>query len=478
MQPPSPPLALDFDGTLVRTDLLFEKLLRFMKQQPLSAWLALVWIVQGRAVLKRKLAERVKLNVETLPVREDVVAYARAHAERGRVVVVATASDVETAREAVAHIAPFAREVIGSDGRTNLKSRAKAKALAARFPEGFVYAGDSRADIKVWREAQGAVCVGRSPSLTRIAEQTTQLETAIPDRRPSLDTWIRAFRVHQWTKNLLVFAPLLLSGHAGDLRAWLVSAVGFFGLGLAASATYILNDLMDLDDDRAHWTKRHRPFASGDLTIASGLIVAPLALAAGFAMVVSTLNWAALAILCVYLVTSLAYSLRIKRVPILDATVLGALFTLRLALGAALVYVPPSPWLFVFSMVLFTSLSFAKRATEIMRLAARGLQSAPGRGYRAGDANVVISLGVSLGMIALLVMVLFLIQEVERRDFYGSPEFLWLTPPLLGLWLGRIWLLLSRGELDDDPVAFAIRDRVSIVLGAGMLAAFCAALLV
>jgi 4-hydroxybenzoate polyprenyltransferase len=268
-----------------------------------------------------------------------------------------------------------------------------------------------------------------------------------------------------------------LSGLASDPNAWLVSAFGFFGLSLAASATYILNDLIDIDDDRAHWSKRNRPFASGDLTIASGMIAAPLTLTAGIALLSTTGNAAALSILFVYLAISLSYTFRLKRVPILDAAILGALFSLRLGLGAALVQVPPSPWLFVFSMMLFTSLSFAKRATEVNRMVERGIATAPGRGYKAADGPVTIALGVSLGMIAVLVMVLFLIQEVERRHIYSAPEALWLTPVLLGLWLGRVWLLLGRGELNDDPVAFAIRDRISLALGAGVLAAFAAALL-
>ncbi len=473
----APPLALDFDGTLVRTDLLFEKVLRYLKRGPWRIAQLGLWALQGRAALKRNLAARVNLDAALLPKRDDVIAYARGQAESGRVVIVATAADRDVARAMVAQIAPFVSEVLGSDGETNLKSRAKADALAARFPQGFAYAGDSNADIKVWRKAKAAVFAGRSRRLERSAERITAMEATLPDASPRLSTWIRAFRVHQWAKNLLVFAPLLLSGLAGDPNAWLVSAIGFFGLSLAASATYILNDLIDIDDDRAHWSKRNRPFASGDLTIASGMIAAPLTLAAGVALLSLSGNAAALGILFAYLAISLSYTFRLKRVPILDAAILGALFSLRLGLGAALVQVPPSPWLFVFSMMLFTSLSFAKRATEVNRMVERGIATAPGRGYKAADGPVTIALGVSLGMIAVLVMVLFLIQEVERRHIYSAPEALWLTPVLLGLWLGRVWLLLGRGELNDDPVAFAIRDRISLALGAGVLAAFAAALL-
>src|SRR5262249_13709557 len=286
----------------------------------------------------------------------------------------------------------------------------------------------------------------------------------------------RSLRLHQWAKNLLLFAPLVLGGKAADLSAWLSALLGFLALGFAASATYIINDLWDLPSDRRHWSKRMRPLASGELSIRAGIVRAIAGLAVGFGLVTSA-GPAALAMLGLYTAVALSYSFAWKRVAILDVFVLASLFTLRLGFGIVLTDVRVSPWLLVFSMFVFTSLSMAKRYTEVLRLAERGLEGTQGRGYVAGDAPLALGMGLASMFGGVLIMVLYLIEDAMPHGVYANPICLWAVPLILFLFLGRIWLLSQRGQLRDDPVAFALKDRVSLLLGLLMSVVFAAALI-
>jgi 4-hydroxybenzoate polyprenyltransferase len=416
--------------------------------------------------LKRKLADAVKPDFETLPLREDVVAYARAQAETGREVFIATAADLVLA-QGVAQRLPFFKGVIASDGRTNLKGRHKAAALSARFPDGFAYVGDARPDLKVWEAAQEAVFVGGSSSLHGQVERL--MGRPVPWLRPpavSLKAWIKALRLHQWAKNSLIFVPLVLGGAVWSEQAWLSCLLGFLGMGALATATYVINDLLDLENDRRHWAKRKRAFASGLISIPVAVAIIPLGLAIGL-----TLGWLGgagpmLLVLGVYLATTLSYSFGLKRAPILDIVLLAGLFTLRLAAGVVCADVAWSNWLLVFSMFIFGSLSFAKRHTELARLKSIGGEHLAGRGYVVQDEPLILAMGVSLASAAVLVIVMYLMEEAFRARFFGAPWALWSLPVVLALWLGRIWLLCGRGQLHDDPVVFAIRDKISLGLGA------------
>jgi 4-hydroxybenzoate polyprenyltransferase len=299
---------------------------------------------------------------------------------------------------------------------------------------------------------------------------------SFPRERRHFTTLRKGLRLHQWAKNVLVFIPLILGGRAMDPDAWLSAALGFVALGLAASATYLINDLWDLPSDRRHWSKRQRPLASGDLSIRTGILLSIVGLVAGLAMT-ALISPSAFAALSLYVALTLSYSFYLKRIPLLDIFMLASLFTIRLGLGVVLVNVMVSPWLLVFSMFVFLSLSSAKRYTEIARMAERGLTSVHGRGYQVVDSPLVLGLGLASALGAVLIMILYLIEDAFPRHFYTSPGFLWAVPPILFLFLGRIWLLCQRGELHDDPVAFALKDRACLGLGVLSAAAFvCAAL--
>lgn len=469
------PLAVDVDGTLIRGDLLAESALAYLRGSPFRVVAILFWLMQGKAVLKRRLAERVDLDISALPVNEELVAFIEAEHARGRKIHLATAADGIFAAK-LARRFGFVDGVIASDGATNLKGEVKARVLSERFPNGFSYAGDSKADLPVWRAATESVVVDAGRSTLRAAEAIRPPLAVIARSPRGLKTVLKAARVHQWAKNALVAVPLVLGGHAFDPHGWAVVLTGMLLLGVLASSTYVLNDLWDIEDDRRHWSKRNRPFASGRLPIAGGLAAASLGIvvALGGALAIGATTFLAFA---AYLGLTLAYSVRVKRIMILDAFTLASLFTLRLVIGITLAAVPVSPWLLVFSMFLFASLSLAKRHTEILRVIETGADHAAGRGYIASDGPVLIALGVACGMSATLVMVLYLIEEAFRAGFYDTPAALWMFPCALFVWLGRIWIISGRGEMNDDPVVFAMRDKASLMLCAAMAVAFAVAVL-
>jgi 4-hydroxybenzoate polyprenyltransferase len=470
------PLVIDLDGTLLSTDVLHESLLLFLKRRPADAWKIPGWILSGRAIVKNRLADVVTADdIETFPVCAELVDLAQNEAERGRKIILATAADIAIA-EKIRQRFPFIAEVIASvDGR-NLKGAAKAQAVSARFPDGFVYAGDSHADLHVWTKATAAIFVGCSASMAQKIAGKTQLAAILPTKLLNFPILRRGLRFHQWAKNSLVFVPLILGGKAHDPVAWGSAFVAFLALSLLASVTYLLNDLWDLADDRRHWSKKLRPIANGDLPIASAILFIGFGSLAAFALA-AAIGRACVGVLTLYLGVSLVYSFWLKREPLVDIVVLASLFTIRLALGLVVTGVVFSSWLFVFSMFIFLSLSAAKRQTEIIRMVAHGLSRTPGRGYRAEDGPLVLSLGVGAMIATVLVMVIYLVADAFPEGFYRHPFFLWGFPIIIFLWLSRIWLLCHRGELNDDPVAFALKDRLSLTYGAAMVATFAAALL-
>jgi 4-hydroxybenzoate polyprenyltransferase len=467
-----PPLILDLDGSLVRANLLVETMLAFIRRHPLQIFTLPIWLVQGRAVLKQRLAQRAEVDVEALPLNEELLAYAADESASGRKVYIATAADAAIAAQ-VARRVPFVAGVISSDGRTNLKGAIKATELKRRFPEGFAYAGDARADLPVWQAASRAIVVEASSSVTAAVRELVEIERVFP-RQSYLWALMRTLRPHQWAKNTLVFVPLLLSGLASNPSALLATFAAFMAINLVASASYIINDTVDLADDRRHWSKRERPLASGRLPLVLGAAAVPLGLAAGFALAAAAGPAVVLAIIA-YLVCTLAYSLQLKRVPILDGFALASLFTLRLGIGIVASGAPPSPWLLVFSMFLFASLSLAKRHTEVARLIARGETEVRGRGYKSVDLPLILAIGIATGMCAVLILVLYIINDAFRQSFYGNTIWLWGFPMVVFLFVCRVWLMCQRGQMNDDPVAFAMRDRASLGLGSVLALCFVAA---
>jgi 4-hydroxybenzoate polyprenyltransferase len=469
------PLVIDLDGTLIKTNSLDEIFLDLLRAGPRALWGLPIRCLIDRPTVKAFLAEKSPLDVETWPVRQDFLDYVEAQFKAGRKVVLATGADRKVA-EAIAARFPFISEVISSDGACNMKGETKALRLRELFPNGFIYAGDAAADLAVWKVGSASVLVNATSGVMRKAKRVSEPRALFPRAPVTLNILRRSLRLHQWAKNLLVFAPLVLGGKGSDLSAWLSALLGFFALSFVASATYIINDLWDLPSDRRHWSKRMRPLASGDLSIRAGIVLAIVGLAIGFGLVTSA-GPAALAMLGLYIAVALSYSFAWKRVAILDALVLASLFTLRLGFGIVLTEVRLSPWLLVFSMFVFMSLSMAKRHTEVLRLGERGLEGTHGRGYVGGDVPLTLGMGLASMFCGVLIMILYLIEDALPQGVYANPNYLWAMPFVLFLFLGRIWLLSQRGQLRDDPVAFALKDRVSLLLGLLMSMILAAALI-
>lgn len=465
------PLVVDMDGTLIATDVLAEGIVAGMFSKPVSTLLALPWLLGGRARFKRRIAEIDAADIDAAPLRADLVEWLREQKGAGRAIHLVSAADEGIATRVADRVGVF-DSVQGSRDGLNLKSRRKASALMRRFPDGYVYAGDSRADIAVWKQAAGIVTVGVSAGVARrVARMPAPVERAFSTPKPGPGAWRRALRLHQWAKNLLVFVPLMLSGAFRDPASILISAFAFLLLSIAASGTYLLNDLADLGADRRHRSKHKRPLAAGLIPVHTGAIVA-LSLIIG-ALTIAHLAVPALAVpLAVYLLVTCSYSLRYKRVPFLDVFLLAGLYTLRLIIGGIVIGQAGSAWLLSFAMVFFFSMSIAKRHAEIISAPAGPIL---GRGYHASDAPLTLAFGVASTIGSVLIMIIYLMEEAFPSGLYIAPEWLWMAPTLVALWTMRIWLIAHRGELDDDPVAFAVRDRLSLGMGAVLAAAFALA---
>jgi 4-hydroxybenzoate polyprenyltransferase len=470
------PLVVDLDGTLLDSDLLFESAVAFARDHPLRLFQPLRWLLGGKAALKHGLAYATEVDVTVLPYNQAVLAFVSAERARGRPVILATASHRRLAEQVAAHLQLFDL-VVATEHHHNLSACAKRDVLVGMLGDrGFDYVGNSRDDLPVWGAARQAFVVNAPASVVRKARAQGTVAGVIATPRADLREWTRALRLHQWLKNLLLFVALLASHRYGEWPLVRDVAVAFLSFGLCASGVYILNDLIDLRDDRHHATKRCRPFASGRLSIPSGLLAAAWLQSAAFGVAVWQLPLAFTGILAGYTVLTLAYSLWLKRHAVIDVITLASLYTVRVIAGAAVLGLPPSFWLLAFSMFVFLSLAFVKRYAELHELgrAARAIPQARGRGYSADDLAMVSSLGASSGYLSVLVLALY-INDSQTLTLYRHPEFIWLACPLLLTWMSRVWMLAHRGRMHEDPVIFAVRDRVSLGIGALLVLVFWAA---
>ena len=451
------PLCVDLDGTLIRTDLLAETFLALARHHPLHLLLVPFWLMRGRAYLKRQLAMKAAIDVGLLPVDSSVLSYLEQERQRQRTICLVTASDQCLANAVAARVSLF-DEVIASDGRVNLKGAHKAARLVERYgPGGFSYAGNSRADYPVWAVAKSAIAVGNPKQLRRL--QRLKLETAFPATKNRFRALIQALRIHQWVKNLLLFVPLIGAHDWGDGEAWRAACEGFVAWCLAASSVYLLNDLIDLEADRAHPRKKTRPFASGDASIWAGLgLACALAVAAAL---VAACHPAFAPWLAVYAATGVIYSIGIKKLAVLDVLTLAFLYVVRIVAGGVLVNVPVTPWLIAFAAFFFLNLAMLKRFFELrqMRVHAVAAESQR-RGYRLEDEQPIALFGAISGYLSILVMALY-ITAPDVSERYAHPQWLWGICPLLAYWITRAWLAAFRGEMKDDPLQYAVQDAMT-----------------
>jgi 4-hydroxybenzoate polyprenyltransferase/phosphoserine phosphatase len=458
------PLCVDLDGTLIRTDLLWESFVRLIGRSPLKIFLVPFWLLRGRAYLKRRLAEAVQLDPATLPYHHGFVEFLRNARQDGRRLILVTASDVQLASRVAKHLGLF-DEVLGSDGRRNLRGAEKAGLLVERFGErGFDYAGNSSVDLPVWAQSQKAIVVNAGKSLADKAATRAALGSTFLKTGSWLPALLQAMRPHQWVKNLIVFVPLITAHQLMHQPQFGNALMAFFALCFCASAAYLSNDLLDLDADRCHPDKCRRPFASGEVPLPAGLLLSPLLLIAGVALG-AAVNVGLAALLAMYFVVTSAYSLWLKRLPLLDVFVLAGLYTLRLIAGHVATGIVYSAWLLVFSMFIFLSLALLKRFKELQTLSDGNGLNAKGRGYMATDLQIVATLGMVSGYLAVLVLALY-VNSPAVAVLYRDPLLLLLICPLFLYWISRVWLLAYRRQMHTDPVVFALTDRPSFVIGA------------
>ena len=456
-------MCVDLDGTLVRTDVLVESWFVLLKRNPLFAALAPLWLVHGKARLKHEIAQRADLEIQSLPYNMPFLDYLYDQHRQGRQLVLTTATNEKYANQVAQHFGIF-ESVMASDEQTNLSGEKKHRLLVQRFGVGgFDYAGNARSDLRVFPSARRAILVEPEPGVERVTKQVTEVVDVFRSDFTAPRAYLRALRPHQWLKNLLVFVPIAAAhrlGVPGLLEQAFLALVAF---SLCASSVYLLNDLIDLQADRKHARKRQRPFASGAASVKVGLMLIPSLLMVS-AVIAVWLSPAFLAVLAVYYVLTLSYSLWLKGKVMVDVLLLAALYTIRILAGAVAVSVTPSFWLLAFSMFLFLSLAMVKRYAELLDVMKTGSESAEGRGYQVVDLATVQTLGAAVGYCAVLVLALYMNSDDVRAN-YVHPEAIWLLCPLLLYWISRMWLRAGRGQMHDDPLVFALKDRISLWVG-------------
>jgi 4-hydroxybenzoate polyprenyltransferase/phosphoserine phosphatase len=462
------PLVVDLDGTLIHTDMLHESALRALRDKPFHTLRIPYWLSQGKAVLKQSLGACTDFDLTCLPYNRDLLDWLTQQRAQGRKLILCTASDVCIATAIAEHLGIF-DEVLASDGTINLAGKFKAAMLEQRFGRaGFDYVGNSRADLAVWQVARRAVVVNASADLAKKAGTYCEVEQVFPSLAVDFTAWRRVLRVHQWMKNLLLFIPLFAAHQVTNLDTWAALILAFFSFSLCASSVYIVNDLLDLESDRQHPRKRNRPFASGLVPAWMGVGLAPLlllgSLVLGWFVGGTFLPW-----LLFYFVLTCAYSWGLKRLILVDCLTLAMLYTLRIVAGAAAASMVLSFWLLAFSVFLFLSLAFVKRYAELQVQLLNSKEKVHGRGYYTSDAPLVQMLGITSGYAAVLVLALYLNSDAVVR-LYRTPELVWGAVPVMLFWVSWIWMRAHRGEMHDDPLIFALKDKASLLAGVAFAA--------
>jgi 4-hydroxybenzoate polyprenyltransferase/phosphoserine phosphatase len=465
------PLAIDLDGTLIHSDLLHESVLYLFKVKPWLIFFLPYWLLKGKARLKSELAKVIEFPIDSLPYNKELILYIQEQRGLGRKIILCTASNQDFAQSIADHLGIF-DEVLASNEHVNLAGIVKAKTLSNRYGDkGFDYAGNSHADLPVWARAKSAIVVNGASSLIK-KTRSFEVKKTFPRPIRGFKSWVKVFRLHQWVKNILIFIPAVAAHAVITVDGWKDLILAFLSFSLCASFVYVINDLLDLESDRRHPRKRYRPFASGQIPIWIGAVLAPVLILSSIFLAadvgMSFLYW-----LLVYLALTTLYSWGLKRFVIVDVLTLAILYTLRIVAGAAAMEMPLSFWILAFSVFLFLSLAFIKRDAELQSHDG-GRREIHGRGYVTSDASLIQQLGVSSGYTAVLVLALYINSENVIK-LYRAPEMIWGAVPLLLWWLSWMWFQANRGLMHDDPIVFAIKDKISLIIGVLFLGAFALA---
>jgi 4-hydroxybenzoate polyprenyltransferase/phosphoserine phosphatase len=463
------PLIVDLDGTLIKTDTLLESVVKLLVKNPLLLFSLPVWMMAGKAHLKKKIAEKVKLSFKFMPFNLGFVDFLRSEKNKGRKIILATGAHQSIANEVARELELF-DDAFGSD-EINLTGKNKADFLVKNYGSHcFDYAGDSRKDLHVWSVSRVAIAVNSSSDVVKklksLGPENLNLEFSISEvpRSHKIKVLFSAMRVKQWIKNVLIFVPLLLSQSYTSLDQVIFSVIAFFAFSSCASSVYLLNDLVDLDSDRQHRYKKFRPFASGELNILYGTLLAIALLIIGFTAAF-LLNFIFFKVVVSYYLVTVSYSFMLKKLVLVDVFTLAALYSFRLVAGGTAIDISLSNWILMFSFFIFLSLGSLKRFidADLDKLATMDRRDliSHGRGYVVADLTPLMVLGVSSGLISVLVFLLYISDSVVV-DQYRSPEFLWITAIALAYWISNLWLLAGRNVISEDPISFALKERHSV----------------
>lgn len=457
------PICIDLDGTIIHSDLLVETFILLLKTNPLYLLYIPFWLIKGKAFMKSEIAKKTNLNPVALPYNIEFINWLNSQRLAGRNLWLCTASNYRLANTVASHLQIF-QGVIASDDRYNLSGTNKANLLVEKFGEKcFDYCGNDNADLAVWNVCHKAIIVNGSKKLHVKTAKASEIIASFPKKTNQFRSILKALRLHQWTKNLLIFVPLITAHKLTDPILFVNAAIAFIAFGLCASSVYLLNDMLDLESDRLHPRKSKRPFASGDLPIIYGFALIPTLLTCSLVPIL-ILGVPFMIVLGSYYLLTVAYSFGLKSIVLIDVITLAGLYTLRIIAGAIAINVPLSFWLLLFSIFIFLSLALVKRYAELDNLRLAGKINVVGRGYNTNDMPTLFSLGTTSGYLSVLVLALY-INSTEINSQYHHPQIIWLLCIIFLYWISRVWMITHKGDMHDDPVMFAIKDRVSIATG-------------
>lgn len=456
-------LVVDLDGTLINTDLLMETFWGLLKLNIFYLFIIPFWLFKGKANLKFEIAKRVDIDVSVLPYNQEVLEYLEIETAN-KSAILATASNEKFAKQIFDHLG-FFDQFIGSNQTINLSDKNKLEAVDKLIGNNnYTYLGNSDDDVSIWQHCKNAVLVNASSKVKkRVLRLDINIVNEFKPQKTTLKVLVKALRIHQWVKNLLIFVPLMLMEESVTIDHVISAFFAFIAFGLCASSVYLLNDLLDLEDDRHHKTKKNRPLANGTLSLLKGTLIFPILLLSSFLIAFTSLSLEFVGVLAFYYILTLSYSFFLKKKVLLDVQVLAGLYTIRIIAGTIAVSTPLSFWLLSFSIFIFLSLAIVKRYTELLQLKKDDRGGSRGRGYEVADIELLSSLGGSAGYISVLVMALF-INSSQLTTKYSTPEFLWLMVPIMLYWITRVWIIAHRGLMKDDPIVFAINDKVSLFI--------------
>jgi 4-hydroxybenzoate polyprenyltransferase len=465
----STPLCIDLDGSLINTDTLIESMAIAFRNW--HFFKVMLWLIKGRAQFKERLSQEIMPDAKYLPYNRAVLDYLKEQKSLGRYLVLATACNNKIAQSVSQHLGIF-DEVIASDGKNNLRGAAKAQALINRFGvRGFSYLGNDKTDLEVWKEALTGVLVNTKNSVAAQAERLVVIEARLSQSQNKLKTIFLSLRPHHWLKNLLVFVPIIVSSAFSDFEAWIQTCIVFGSLCATASGIYLINDIFDIEADRQHSSKRYRPIACGTISIKRALVLVLILFLIGFFLSATTSTFL---LVFAYAVIGIAYSAYLKKQPLADIFTLAGFYTIRLFIGGVASGYLVSLWLLAHSVFLFMSLAIVKRLTEIRELPASYKESIVGRGYLRGDSNILQTMGVGSSFVSVVVLALYVQSDVAAKA-YTHPQILWAIVPMSLFWQCRMWLSSSRGNMHDDPVVFAVKDKITWATGIVMILILIAA---